>query len=261
MQTFQKSRALRTSVACLFAATIAAGSTLGQVQVQVKEQAKKADGHKPAADINKAFKNPDVDEFTKRFETDSREVYGKRKEVVKAIGLKPGDAIADVGAGTGFYSKLFAEAVGSDGKVYAVDIAKPFLKHIADDAKKLGLTQIQTIEGSQHSTNLPADSVDTVFMSDVYHHFEHHQEVLASIHRALHSGGTLALVEFDKKKEGGSEFMKNHIRATKDEFISEIKQAGFEPIETKKPPAFKENFFARFKKIDARAAGSSKAKP
>ena len=253
MNSVRHSRAKRIGVALLFATTIVVGSTIAQEKNQDKK-----DAHEPPAGINKQFKNPDVAEWIKRLEIDSREVYGKRREVVKALGLKPGDVVADVGAGTGFYSKLFAEAVGHKGKVYSVNVAKPFLKHIADDAKKLGLNQIETIEGSQHSTNLPADSVDVVFMCDVYHHFEHHEEILSSIRRALRSGGTLTLVEFDKKKGGNSEFMRNHIRATKDEFISEIKKAGFEPIETKEPPAFKENFFIRFKKIDAPATSASK---
>lgn len=258
MRTFPITGAWKIGVASLCAATIAA-SAFGQARV--KERSRKADDPKPPTDINKAFQNPDVTEFTKRFETESREVYAKRKEVVKALGLKPGDSIADVGAGTGFYAKLFAEAVGPKGKVYAVDIAKPFLKHIADDAKKAGLTQIETIEGSQHSINLPARSVGLVFMSDVYHHFEHHQEVLASIHRALRPGGVLAIIEFDKQKAGATEFVKHHVRAGKEKFIAEIKAAGFEPIETKEAPSFKENFFARFRKIDSAAIGSSRAEP
>ena len=93
--------------------------------------------------------------FIKKFESDDREVFAKRHEIVAALGLRPGMAVADVGAGTGLFTRLFAEKVGKTGKVYAVDIAPRFLAHIAAEAKKHGQTQVVTVQGSQESTNLP----------------------------------------------------------------------------------------------------------
>ena len=81
-------------------------------------------------------------------------------------------AVADVGAGTGLFTRLFAEQVGPEGKVYAVDISKEFLDHIAAQAKAKGQAQVVTVRGTQDSTNLPAGSVDLVFLCDVYHHLE-----------------------------------------------------------------------------------------
>ena len=114
----------------------------------------------------------------------------------------------DVGAGTGFYARLFAAQVGPEGKVYAVDIAPAFLKYIADRAKKDGQDKvITTIQGTQDDTKLPPNSVDLVFTSDTYHHLEKPAVVLASIHRALKSGGRLAVIDFDRH-EGASDFVK-----------------------------------------------------
>ena len=105
--------------------------------------------------INDAFKKPDVKKYVKRFESDDRENYALRHEIVAALNLVPGMAVADIGAGTGLFTRLFAEKVGPTGKVYAVDIAPPFLEHIAADAKKRRQDQVVTILGSQDSTNLP----------------------------------------------------------------------------------------------------------
>jgi len=76
--------------------------------------------------INEPFKKPDVKGFIQKFESEDREVYAKRAEVVAALGLKPGMSVADVGAGTGLFTRLFADKVGKTGRVYAVDIAQDF---------------------------------------------------------------------------------------------------------------------------------------
>jgi predicted methyltransferase len=74
--------------------------------------------------INVPFKNPDVMDFEKKFEGESREVSAKRGQIVAACKLKPGTVVADVGAGTGLFTRLFAKEIGADGQVYAVDIAQ-----------------------------------------------------------------------------------------------------------------------------------------
>ena len=99
--------------------------------------------------------------------------------------LKTGEAIADVGAGTGLYTGLFSDKVGPQGKVMAVDIVPLFLSRIMDRAKETGRKNIQTVLGSGQSTRLPAASVDKVFICDTYHHFEYPKSMLASIYQAL----------------------------------------------------------------------------
>src|SRR4051812_27170187 len=79
--------------------------------------------------INKPFENPDLTEFLKKFEGESREIAASSKEIVAACKLKPGMMVADVGAGTGLFTRKFATEVGDKGKVYAVDISEAFLKH------------------------------------------------------------------------------------------------------------------------------------
>src|SRR6185369_14265500 len=76
--------------------------------------------------INDAFKNPDVKKYIGTFEGESREISTQRKEIVAACKIKKAMSIADVGAGTGLFTRIFAKEVGDKGKVYAVDIAEPF---------------------------------------------------------------------------------------------------------------------------------------
>lgn len=196
--------------------------------------------------INVPFKKAKVEDFIKRFETNDREVYVKRHEIVEALGLMRGMSVADVGAGTGLFTRLFAEQVGPEGRVYAVDISEDFLGHIAAQAKAKGLRQVVTVRGTQTSTNLPASSVDLVFLCDVYHHLEDHAKVLGSIHRALRPGGSLVLVEFDRIEGKSSDFVLKHIRAGQGEFRGEIESAGFEATPDDRAPRLKENFYARF---------------
>jgi ubiquinone/menaquinone biosynthesis C-methylase UbiE len=199
--------------------------------------------------INDAFKKPDVKTYVKKFESEDREPYARRHEIVAALGLTPGMVVADIGAGTGLFTRLMAEKVGAEGKVYAVDIAPEFLAHIAAYAKKNGKKQILTVRGDQETTNLPKASLDLVFLSDVYHHLERPQHILASLRESLKPGGKLVLVEFDRVQGKSTEFVLKHVRAGRSVFIKEIESAGFKRTTSPKAPALKENFFATFERI------------
>jgi len=200
--------------------------------------------------INQPFKNPDVKGFIQKFESPEREVYVKRNEIVAALGLTSGMAVADVGAGTGLFTRLIAEKVGPKGRVYAVDVAQSFLAHIARDARKRGYDQVVTALATQDSTSLPEGSVDLVFLSDVYHHLERPEKTLASIYRALRPGGGLVVIDFDRVEGRSSAFVLKHVRAGKAVVIKEIERAGFTSVATPEAPRFKENFFLKFRKSE-----------
>jgi ubiquinone/menaquinone biosynthesis C-methylase UbiE len=203
--------------------------------------------------INEPFKKPDVKEYIKRFESEERETFARRGEIVAALELAPGMTLADVGAGTGLFTRLFADKVGPAGRVYAVDISPRFLDHIAAESKKRGQTNVITLLGSQNTTNLPRGSVDLVFLCDVYHHLEKPEKTLASIREALKQRGELVVVDFDKVEGRSSEFVLKHVRAPKAVFVREIEAAGFQSVGVAKPPVLKENFFLRYRKSATRA--------
>jgi ubiquinone/menaquinone biosynthesis C-methylase UbiE len=169
-------------------------------------------------------------------------------------------AVADIGAGTGLFTRLFAERVGRDGRVYAVDISPAFLAHIAAESKRLGQPQVKTIRGNQETTGLPADSIDLAFLCDVYHHLEHPSKTLATIHRALRPGGQLVVIDFDRVEGKSEPFVLKHVRASKSVFLAEIESAGFSRVDTPGVPALRDNFFARFRKLDKAAKPAPKPK-
>ena len=181
-------------------------------------------------------------------EVESREIYTQRADIVKACKLKPGAAIADIGAGTGLFTRLFAKEVGPMGKVYAVDISKTFLEHIAKSAQEQKLDNITPIQCDQVSCKLPVNSVDAVFICDTYHHFEFPQRTLATIHQALKPGGTLILIDFKRIEGVTSEKTMKHVRAGQEVFTAEVRDAGFKQLEEVK--LLKENYLVRFEKKD-----------
>ena len=147
--------------------------------------------------INKDFVDPglDIAKYEQRFEVESREIFAHRAKIAALADVHAGMTVADVGAGTGLFTFLFAATVGPSGAVYAVDIAPKFIEHIGQRATQRGLSQVKAVLCSERSVELPAASVDLIFVCDTYHHFEYPKAVLASMHRALRPGGQLLVVD------------------------------------------------------------------
>lgn len=198
--------------------------------------------------INDPFKNPDVKKYQETFEGESREVFAKRKEIVAAIGLKPGMAVADVGAGTGLYTRLFAAEVGATGKVYAVDIAEKFLEHIAKVNGDTGIANVSTVLCKPDTTELRTGSIDVAFICDTYHHFEFPARTMASIHKALKPGGRVVLIDFRREEGKSRDWVLNHVRAGQEVFEKEIAEIGFKKVKEDKE-ILKENYLVVFEKI------------
>jgi ubiquinone/menaquinone biosynthesis C-methylase UbiE len=199
--------------------------------------------------INARFLDPalKVEEWTEKFETESREIFHQRNQILAAAGLKPGMIVADIGAGTGLFTLPFANAVGAEGKVYAVEIAPKFLNHIRARAQKANSTNVETVLCTDRSVELPEGSIDLAFICDVYHHFEFPQASLASLHKALKPGGELILIDFKRIPGESSDFVMGHVRAGQEVFEAEITATGFEKVGEVKD-VLKENYFVRFRR-------------
>ena len=200
--------------------------------------------------VNKSFIDPnlEVDSFVKRFEIESREVFLTRERIVAACEIEKGDTIADVGAGTGLFTRLFSAATGDHGWVYAVDIAPRFIEHINRESQKIGINNVTGVLCAENSINLPPSSADVVFICDTYHHFEYPKSTLASIKRALEDDGHLIVIDFERIEGESREWTMGHVRAGKEVFRAEILDAGFTLVEEKKIKGFKENYFLKFRK-------------
>jgi predicted methyltransferase len=198
--------------------------------------------------INDSYLKPqtNVTQWVERFEKEGREIYDHRQEIVKAAAIRPGMVVADIGSGTGLFTLMFAEEVGANGTVHAVDIVKEFLALIEKRAQEAGITNLKTQLCTERSIELPENSIDLAFLCDVYHHFEYPQSSLASIHRALRPGGEFMMVEFKRIPGQTSEWTLSHVRAGQEVFTAEIEKAGFEKI--REDSLLKDNYVIRFRK-------------
>lgn len=202
--------------------------------------------------INDSFIKPNPDEYVERFEIESREVFAKREAIVKACKIEKGMILADIGAGTGLFTRLFAKEVGPEGKVLAVDIAENFLEHIKVTSRSLGINNIETVLCTPESAMLPPNSIDVAYICDTYHHFEFPQKTLKSLYDALKPNGRIILIDFKRIKGESSEWTMNHVRAGQEVFEAEIIEAGFQKIHEHKD-LLKENYFVEFKKAGVSA--------
>ncbi|MBK1700026.1 class I SAM-dependent methyltransferase [Thiococcus pfennigii] len=202
----------------------------------------------PSADpaINEPYQDPDYDRWVERFERPGREVYDRRQAILMAVDPQPGMDIADIGAGTGLFTRLFAEAVGPTGRVFAVDIAEGFVRNIERTAAERGLENVVGVVNSQVDTGLSPESVDLVFLCDTYHHFERPAAMLGSIHRALRPGGRLILVDYERIPGESPAWVMGHVRAGKEVFAEEIRQAGF--VFDGEADLLREHYLLRFHK-------------
>lgn len=216
--------------------------------------------------INDAFlaEDLDVDQYVERFEGESRAVYAERQAIVDALSLSPGDAVADIGAGTGFFSMLFVDAVGpasgsdetraedssGSGKVYAVEISPRFLEHLRARAAAEAPESLEVVEGTPRSVSLPDSSIDLAFVCDVYHHFEYPEESLASLRSAIRPGGSLVLIDFERIPGVSPAWLLEHVRAGREVFRAEIEAAGFRLVEEIELDGLDDNYILRFVRVD-----------
>jgi predicted methyltransferase len=200
--------------------------------------------------INQDFLDPalDVAKYEQRFEGESREIFVHRARIAGLLPLREGMAIADIGAGTGLFTMMFAGKVGPTGKVYAVDIAPKFVEHIQTLAAQRQLTNVEAVLCTDRSAQLPKASVDLVFVCDTYHHFEFPQATLASIHDALRPGGEFVVVDFLREPGTSRPWILDHVRAGREVVQQEIEAAGFDLVQVEATPFLRENYQMRFRR-------------
>ena len=180
--------------------------------------------------INNSFVDPDVGDFIERFEREGREVYDNRDKIVAACRIEPGMTVADVGCGTGLFTRLLSTAAGEQGRVFAVDVAKNFVQHVEATCRESGRTNVTGVVCAHDDVSLPEASVDVAFLCDTYHHFEFPHRTMQSLARALKPNGRVVLVDFHRIPGKSSEWILGHLRAGQDVFVAEIEQSGFERL-------------------------------
>ncbi|HEY5759875.1 MAG TPA: methyltransferase domain-containing protein [Steroidobacter sp.] len=163
-------------------------------------------------------------------ERSERAIEERPQSVIDALEIKPGQTIADLGAGSGYYSFRIAPLVGEQGTVLAIDVEPRMLRIVSERAKRDGIRNITTVLGTPSDPNLEPNSVDLLFMVDVYHELAFPFEVMTKVREALKPGGRVALIEF--RAEDPAVMIKPVHKMSERQIIRELTAAGFRHQET-----------------------------
>ena len=157
-------------------------------------------------------------------ERDERAVEERPDLLLRALALKPGMTVADIGAGTGYYSWRMAERVGPSGRVLAVDVQPEMLSLLDREMKKHDARNVKSVLSTTTDPRLPAGAVDLVLMVDVYHEFDHPREMLDAIVRSLKPDGRVVFVEY--RAEDASVPIKQHHKMSEAQVKKEAAASG-----------------------------------
>ena len=164
----------------------------------------------------------DPERYAKSFDDPARDGWQMPSRVIEALGVAPSATVADIGAGTGYFSVRLAKAVPS-GTVFAVDIEAAMLAHIQKSAAAESLKNIVTVQAAGASPNLPKP-VDRVLVVDTYHHLPNRAVYFSELKKSLTSAGLVAIIDFRKDAPDGPP---PAFRFEADQIIGEMKQAGY----------------------------------
>lgn len=129
-------------------------------------------------------------------EREEREEEEQPNELIRLLDLKPGQSVADIGAGSGYFTWRMAHKVATAGRVFANDLQPEMLTILRTNMGRHQATNVVAVQGSSTNVNLPAASLDLALLVDVYHECDHPKEIIASLCEALKDGGRLVLVEY-----------------------------------------------------------------
>jgi ubiquinone/menaquinone biosynthesis C-methylase UbiE len=160
---------------------------------------------------------------------ESRNREEEPAKLMKALHLKPGMTVCDLGCGNGFYTLKMASEVGPTGKVLAVEIQQEMLDMLEKRAAKAAVKNVQSILGTVIDPKLPDNAVDLILVVDVYHEMDHPVEMLAALRKSLSKSGRLVLVEF--RAEDPDVPIKPLHKMSKAQINKELPANGFKLVE------------------------------
>ena len=167
----------------------------------------------------------DAGKWSHVFDDPKRDEWQKPHEVIQALALKPDAAVADIGAGTGYFAMRLANMLPK-GRVYAVDLEPGMVKHLAERAKREGLKNVTAVLAKTDEPRLP-DRVDLVLMVDVHHHIERRTEYFRKLAASLKPGGRLAIIDFTPESPQGPP---KSVRVHPDRVTAELATAGYKVV-------------------------------
>lgn len=185
-------------------------------------------GSAPAQQGHQHERMPNVMEYLDRLDRPERDQDQKPAQVIDALALKPGTAVADLGAGSGYFTRRFVEAVAETGKVYVIDIEPDALKYVEKRLLRMHRPfNAEFILATPDNPNIPVESVDVIFVCNTYHHLEDRTGYFRNVRSSLKPGGRLVVIDFyHDDRSGELSFPKRHL-VSREKVIEELIGAGY----------------------------------
>jgi ubiquinone/menaquinone biosynthesis C-methylase UbiE len=162
----------------------------------------------------------------KKYNKKASNPKNKPDQVIEVMKIKPGQIIADLGSGGGYYSLRFAKIVGEQGKIYAVDINQENLDYIKKSAKESGLNNIITTITKEETFHLPEKNLDLIFMRNVTHHVPNRTKYFQNLKNFLKTNGKVVIIEYKKRFSFTYQGIFGH-NVKKETIIKEMRDAGY----------------------------------
>ena len=174
------------------------------------------------------YRFDDVDRWSQVFEAPERARWQQPERVIRAIGIQPGEIIADIGAGSGYFTFRFAHVAGSQGKVFAVEIEPEWLDYLDARAAREGLANTETIQAGAADSGLSAGCCDLIFLCNTYYMIADRVAYLEHLATRLRPGGRIVIIDWLRRPLPRGPAL--HYKLTTQQVHSEIRQAGLEVV-------------------------------
>jgi len=167
--------------------------------------------------------------WAKVFDDPGRDAWQRPGQLVSALALRPGQHVADLGAGTGYFSRYLSRAVGPTGAVLAVDPEPNLVAYLRDRAEREGTANVVPVLASRDNPRLPPGSVDVVLVVDTYHHIDARVAYFGALRGALRPGGRVAVVDWQKRPLPVGPEMDHKL--AREQVVEEMGRAGYALVE------------------------------
>lgn len=181
-----------------------------------------------AQDQHQHRRPDDIKQYLEHLDSAERDRYQKPAEVIEALKVKPGMAVADLGSGSGYFTRRFVEAVTETGMVYAVDVEPEMLAYAKESVVHMHIAYTaEFILARPDDPKLPYESVDLIFVCNTIHHLDERATYFRNIQSSLKPGARIAIIDFyPDERSGDLGFPKHHL-VSRDRVIQEMTAAGY----------------------------------
>ncbi|HTK87651.1 MAG TPA: methyltransferase domain-containing protein [Nitrospiraceae bacterium] len=173
----------------------------------------------------------DIRQYLEHLDRAERDTDQQPERVIEALDLQPGLSVADIGAGSGYFTRRFVQAVTEKGQVYAVDVEPDMVQYAKASLARMPIpSTVEFILAQPGNPQLPRQSVDLIFLCNVYHHLDDRPAYFSNVRPALKPGGRVAVIDFyHDARSGDVGFPRKHLVA-RDTVVEEMVKAGFQLV-------------------------------